>query len=61
MYQLYLFLKGHNTPPTPDELGKQYDSSTHADYIKRLDSQVAGIKEAFAKQQAKFAVGHKFY
>ena len=40
---------------------KQYDLSTHADYIKRLDSQVAGIKEAFAKQQAKFAVGHKFY
>ena len=56
MYQLYLVLKGHNMPPTPDEIlyasgKKQYDSSTHANYIKRLDSQVAGIKEAFANNK----------
>ena len=66
MYQLYLVMKGNNTPPTLDEimyaLGKKpFDSSIHANYIQRLDAQVAGIKEAFAKQQAKFAVGHKFY
>jgi hypothetical protein len=66
MYQLYLVLKGHNIPPTRDEVlyasgKKQFDSSIHTDYIKRLDSQVAGIKEAFAKQQAKSAVGHEFF
>ena len=66
MYQLYLVLKGLNAPPTPDEIlyasgKKQFDSSIHAGYVKRLDSQVAGIEEAFAKQQAKFAVRYKFY
>ena len=66
MYQLYLVMKGHGTPPTPDEMlyalrKKPFDSSIHANYIERLDAQVAGIKEAFAKQQAKSTVGHKFY
>jgi len=58
-------MKGHNMPPTPDEImyasgKKQFDSSIHANYIQRLDAQVTGIKEAFANQKAKSAVGHKF-
>ena len=62
MYQLYIVLKGHDMPPTPDKIlyasgKKPFDLSIHANYIKRLDSQVAGIKEAFTKQQAKSAVG----
>jgi hypothetical protein len=66
MYQLYLVMKSHGTPPTADEIlyasGKKlFDSSIHANYIERLDAHVTGIKEAFAKQQAKSAVGHKFY
>ena len=66
MYQLYLVLKSHNMPLTPNEIlyalgKKQFDLSIHADYIKRIDSHVAGIKEAFTKQQAKFTVGCKFF
>jgi hypothetical protein len=66
MSQLYLVMKGCGTPPTPDEKlyasgKKPFDSSIHANYIEKLEGQVAGIKEAFAKQQAKSAVGHKFY
>ena len=65
MYQLYLVMKGHNMPPTPDEIiyasgKKPFNSSIHVNYIQRLDTQVAGIKEAFTRQQAKYAVGHKF-
>ena len=52
-------------PLTPDEimyaLGKKpFDSSIHVNYIQRLDTQVAGIKEACTRQQAKSTVGHKF-
>lgn len=66
MYQLYLVMKGrHDIPPTSDEIlyasgKKPFDSSTHNDYLKRLEAQAVGIKEAFAKQQAKAAVCHYF-
>jgi len=61
MYQLYLVLKGRDTLPTADEIlfasgKKAFDVSTHASYMKRLEEQAAGIKEAFARQQAKAAV-----
>jgi hypothetical protein len=47
--------------PLPEEVsyasGKlPFDSSIHAEYIQKLDAQAAGIKEAFARQQARAAV-----
>ncbi|KAF8071963.1 hypothetical protein FPV67DRAFT_1412468, partial [Lyophyllum atratum] len=63
MYQLYLVLYARSRDgiqPTPEEVlyasGQQaFDPSIHAEYIQKLDAQAAGIKEAFAKQQAKAA------
>jgi hypothetical protein len=64
MYQLYLVLYSrsrHGVQPSPEEVlfasGKMpFDASVHDQYIKTLDAQAAGIKEAFARQQAKAAV-----
>ena len=33
-----------------------FDSAVHSEYLKTLDAQAAGIKEAFSRQQAKAAV-----
>jgi hypothetical protein len=64
MYQLYLVLysRSHNgVQPSPEEVlyasgKKPFDASVHDKYIETLDAQAAGIKEAFARQQAKAAV-----
>ncbi|KAF8152347.1 hypothetical protein B0H34DRAFT_664204, partial [Crassisporium funariophilum] len=62
-YQLYLVLYSRSrngVQPSPEEVlyasGKMsFDASVHNQYIKTLDAQAAGIKEAFARQQAKAA------
>jgi hypothetical protein len=64
MYQLYLVLYGRSrngVQPNTEEVlyasGKTpFDPSVHDQYNKTLDTQAAGIKEAFARQQAKAAV-----
>ncbi|KAF8815359.1 hypothetical protein BYT27DRAFT_7009802, partial [Phlegmacium glaucopus] len=59
MHDLYLIMKGHDTP-TADEilmaLGKKtFNNSLQAEYLKIIEEQASGIKEAFMKQQAKAA------
>ena len=64
MSQLYqvLYSRSHNgIQPSPEEVlyasGKMlFDPLIHAEDIKKLDTQAAGIKEAFARQQVKAAV-----
>lgn len=61
MYQLFLVLKARKASPTANEIlfasgKKPFDSSIHAEYIKKLEAQAAGIKEAFMRQQAKAVV-----
>ena len=51
--------------PTDDEIlmasGKKlFDNSLQADYLKIIEANAAGIKEAFEKQKAKSAVRHFF-
>lgn len=62
MYQLYLVMKDCNEP-TADEVlyasgKKPFNSPELAPYLRRLDEKVAGIQEAFAKQQAAALVCH---
>lgn len=57
MHDLFLVMKGRETP-TADEIlmasGKKcFDESIQAEYLKMIEKQASGIKEAFAKQQAK--------
>ena len=64
MYQLYMALYSRSrngVQPSPEEVlyasgNMPFDASVHEQYIKTLDAQAAGIKEAFARQQAKAAV-----
>lgn len=64
MHQLYQVLYSRSRQgiqPSPEEVlyasGKMpFDPSIHAEYIQKIDAQSAGIKEAFARQQAKSAV-----
>ena len=51
--------------PTNDEIlmasgKKPFDNSLQANYLKIIEAQAAGIKEAFEKQKAKFAVCNIF-
>ena len=60
MHNLYLVMKGHETP-TADEIlmasgKKTFDNSLQVEYLKIIEEQASGIKEAFMKQQAKVAV-----
>ena len=63
MHQLYLFLYSRSCngiQPSSEEVlyaaGKMpFDSLIHAEYVKKLNTQAAGIKEAFARQQVKAA------
>jgi hypothetical protein len=53
-------MKSRKTP-TDDEVlmasgKKQFEDSLHAEYLTIVEAQVAGIKEAFMKQQAKAEV-----
>ncbi|KAF8235292.1 hypothetical protein L208DRAFT_1541759 [Tricholoma matsutake] len=59
MHNLYLVMKGRETP-TADEIlmasgKKTFDNSLQAEYLKIIEEQASGIKEAFMKQQAKAA------
>ena len=40
---------------------KPFDNSLQADYLKIIEANAAGIKEAFEKQKAKSAVCHLFW
>ncbi|KAG6823237.1 hypothetical protein H0H92_010903, partial [Tricholoma furcatifolium] len=56
MHQLFLVMKDCNRELTSDEIlfaqaKKPFDSSVQAGYLRTLEKQAAGIKEAFAKQQ----------
>ena len=60
MYNLYLVMK-HRGTPTDDEIlmasgRKPCDDSIQANYLKIIETEAAGIKEAFEKQKAKSAV-----
>ena len=60
MHNLYLVMKQQDTP-TNDEIlmasGKKvFDNSLQADYLKVIEAEAAGIKEAFEKQKAKSTV-----
>ena len=60
MHNLYVVMKGCDTP-TADEIlmasgKKTFDNSLQAKYLKIIEEQALGIKEAFMKQQAKAAV-----
>jgi hypothetical protein len=57
MHDLFLVMKSRETP-TADEIlmasgKKRFDDSIQAEYLKIIAAQASGIKEAFAKQQAK--------
>ena len=48
-------------PPTSEEIQfgsgqKLSDSSIHVEYLQKLNAQMSGIKEAFAKQKANATV-----
>ena len=65
MHDLYLVMKGHDTP-TADEIlmasgKKTFDNSIQVEYLKIIQEQALGIKEAFMKQQAKAAVSNVQY
>jgi hypothetical protein len=65
MYDLFLVMKGRETP-TADEIlmasgRKHFDDSIKAEYIKIIEKQASGIKEAFAKQQVKESVCNILY
>jgi hypothetical protein len=52
--------------PTDDEIlmasgKKKFDDLCHAEYSMVIEAQAAGIKEAFAKQQAKAVVCSVYY
>ena len=60
MYNLYLVTK-HCGTPTDDKIlmaleKKPFDNSIQANYIKIIETEAAGIKEAFEKQKAKCAI-----
>ena len=64
MHNLYLVMKQRDIP-TDDEIlmasgRKPFDNSLQADYLKIIEANAAGIKEAFEKQKAKSAVCHFF-
>lgn len=51
--------------PTNDEIlmasrKKPFDNSLQAEYLKVIEAEAAGIKEAFEKQKAKSAVSNVF-
>ena len=65
MHDLYLVVKGCDTP-TADEIlmasgKKTFNNSLQAEYLKIIEEQASGIKEAFMKQQAKAAVRNVQY
>ena len=60
MYDLYLVMKGCDTS-TADEIlmasgKKTFNDSLQAEYLKIIEEQASGIKEAFMRQQVKAAV-----
>ena len=64
MHNLYLIMKQRDTP-TNDEIlmalrKKLFDNSLQADYLKIIEAEAAGIKEAFEKQKAKSTVRNFF-
>jgi len=64
MHNLYLVMKQRDTP-TNDEIlmasgKKPFDNSLQSDYLKIIEAEAAGIKEAFEKQKAKSAVRNFF-
>jgi hypothetical protein len=64
MHDLFIVMKSRDTP-TADEIliasgKKPFDNSLQAEYLKLIEEQASGIKEAFAKQQAKAAVRNLF-
>ena len=64
MHNLYLVMKQRDTP-TDDEIlmasgRKPFDNSLQADYLKIIEAEAAGIKEAFEKQKAKSTVRNFF-
>jgi hypothetical protein len=65
MYDLFVVMKGRETP-TADEIlmasgKKNFDDSIREEYLKIIETQSLGIKEAFAKQQAKDSVCNLLY
>lgn len=61
MHNLYLIMKSRKTLTNDEVLmasgKKQFEDLLHAEYLSIVEAQVAGIKDVFAKQQAKAAVG----
>jgi|ERR1700678_1358196 hypothetical protein len=60
MHDLFLVMKSRDIP-TADEIlmasgKKPFEDSIQAEYLKLIEEQASGIKDAFAKQQAKAAV-----
>lgn len=54
MHNLYLVMK-HRNSPTEDEIlmasgKKTFDDSVQAEYLRIIETEAAGIKEAFEKQ-----------
>lgn len=65
MHNLFLVMKSRETP-TADEIlmasGKKgFDNSLQEEYLTMIERQALGIKEAFAKQQAKELVRDILY
>ena len=60
MHNLYLVMKQRDTPTDEEILmaagRKPFDNSLQADYLKIIEAEAAGIKEAFEKQKAKSTV-----
>jgi len=62
MHDLFLVMKSREAPTT-DEIHmasgkKTFDDLLQAEYLNIIEEQASGIKQAFAKQQAKAAVCH---
>ena len=60
MHDLFIVMKSRDAP-TPNKIlmaagKKPFDDSLQAEYLKVIEEQASGIKEAFAKQQAQAAV-----
>jgi hypothetical protein len=61
MHRLYLVLKDHDKPPTPDEIAfalgkKALDPKSEADYLRKLEDTMENIRKAFSSQEAQAAV-----
>lgn len=65
MHNLFLVMKSRETP-TADEIlmasgKKHFDDSIKGEYVKIIEEQASGIKEAFAKQKEKELVSNILY